>query len=100
MLNLSDKELKLVQSILEKYPYQFYAFGSRVKGKQKKYSDLDLCYKDPIPDAVITKIYEDFEMSALSFKVELLNWNRCDSDFQRSIEKDLIRLEEAGLNKP
>lgn len=94
MISLSDKELQFVKSILAKYPYQFYAYGSRVKGKQKKYSDLDLCYKDKIPDAVITKIYEDFEMSALPFKVELLNWHRCDVDFQKSIEKDLVRLEE------
>lgn len=92
MINLSDEELKIIKSILEKYPYQFYAFGSRVKGKQKKYSDLDLCYKDPIPDAVITKIYEDFEISSLPFKVELLNWHRCDLDFRASIEKDLIKF--------
>ena len=61
MLHLSDKDLALIKSILSKYPYQFYAFGSRVKGKQKKYSDLDLCYKDAIPDAVISKMHEDFE---------------------------------------
>lgn len=97
MINLSDKELKSVKSILAKYPYQFYAFGSRVKGKQKKYSDLDLCYKDNIPDAVITKIYEDFEMSDLPFKVELLSWHRCDPDFQKSIEKDLVKLEDVTL---
>ncbi len=94
MINLSDKELKLIKFILAKYPYQFYAFGSRVKGKQKKYSDLDLCYKDQIPDSVITKIYEDFEESNLPFKVELLNWHRCDLDFQKSIENDLVKLED------
>lgn len=90
MINLTDDEYLLIKKILEKYPYQFYAFGSRVKGGQKPYSDLDLCYKDPIPDATITKIYEDFELSRLPFKVELLNWNRCDSDFRASIEKDLV----------
>ena len=94
MIHLSDKELQLIKSILAKYPYQFYAFGSRVKGKQKKYSDLDLCYKDQIPDSVITLMYEDFELSNLPFKVELLNWHRCDLDFQKSIEKDLVRLED------
>lgn len=94
MINLSDEELKLIKSILAKYPYKFYAFGSRVKGKQKKYSDLDLCYKDEIPDSVITRIYEAFELSNLPFKVELLNWHRCDADFQKSIEGDLIEVSE------
>jgi hypothetical protein len=92
MLNLSEKDLNIIKLILSNYPYQFYAFGSRVKGKQKRYSDLDLCYKDDIPDAVISKIYEEFEESNLPFKVELLNWNRCDPDFQKSIEKDLIKI--------
>ncbi len=77
------------------YPWQFYLFGSRIKGTHKKYSDLDICYKDFIPDAIVSKIQEKFEESALTFKVELLSWHRCDADFQKSIEKDLVRIEDA-----
>jgi len=92
MINLSSAEIQIIKSILSKYPYQFYAFGSRVKGKQKKYSDLDICYKDNIPDSVISKVNEEFELSNLGFKVELINWNRCDPDFQQRIEKDFIKI--------
>jgi len=31
-IQLEDKHLKIVKDILSKYPYQFYAYGSRVKG--------------------------------------------------------------------
>lgn len=39
----------IVRTILAKYPYTFYAFGSRVKGEPRRLSDLDLLFKDPIP---------------------------------------------------
>ena len=94
MIHLSDKELMIIKSILSNYPYQFYVFGSRVTGKQKKYSDLDLCYKEAIPDAIISKIREAFEESNLPFKVDLLSWDRCDSEFRKNIEKDLIKMED------
>lgn len=92
MLKLSEKEWQIIKSILQKYPFKFYAYGSRVKNKAKKYSDLDLCYKEPIPDAIITKIHEEFEESNLPFKVELLNWHRCSPEFQESIAGDLTLI--------
>ena len=48
-MQIEKKHLEIVPQILRKYPYQFYAYGSRVKGKSKKYSDLDLCYREEIP---------------------------------------------------
>lgn len=77
---------------MKKYPFTFYAFGSRVKKSAKKFSDLDLCYKEVIPDAVIAKIEEEFIESDLPFKVDLINWKNCSPDFQKLIEKDLIPL--------
>ena len=32
-LALSDKQLKTILNILKKYPYTFYAYGSRITGK-------------------------------------------------------------------
>jgi predicted nucleotidyltransferase len=92
MLNVSEADLKLIKSILLKYPYQFYAFGSRVKGKEKKYSDLDLCVKDEISDVVLSKINEEFEESSLLYKVDIVSWHRCDANFQKNIEKDFVLI--------
>ena len=44
---------KIIENLLEKYPYTFYAFGSRAKKTSKKFSDLDLCYLEKIPDNII-----------------------------------------------
>jgi len=49
MLQIESKHREIVQNILGKYPHKFYAYGSRAKGTAKKYSDLDLCFREKIP---------------------------------------------------
>ncbi|CAJ0830435.1 7077_t:CDS:2 [Entrophospora sp. SA101] len=58
--------------ILSKYPYQFYAYGSRAKGTARRISDLDICYYDNIPSSVICEMREEFTESNLPFEVELV----------------------------
>lgn len=50
MINLEQKDFLLLKSILKKYPYTFQAYGSRVKGSHRKFSDLDLCVMELISD--------------------------------------------------
>lgn len=92
MIALAAKDLKIIREILSKYPYKFYAFGSRVKGKARKYSDLDLCHYDPIPWNIKAHIDEDFAESELPYIVEIVDLNLCDADFRARIEKDLVEL--------
>lgn len=79
----------MVKQILGKYPYRFYAFGSRVKGTMRKFSDLDLCFKDAISLSEQSRILEDFEESDLPFRVDLLDWNKIDERFRQYIADDL-----------
>jgi len=89
MIQIEQRHLNIIMDILKNYHYHFYAFGSRVKNKAKRFSDLDLCYKDSIPDSVIIELEEKFEESDLPFKIDLLDWKRCAKDFQEIISKDL-----------
>lgn len=89
-LDIAPKHWKIVKAILARYPHDFYVFGSRAKQVARQYSDLDLYYKESIPDAVISRIEGEFEESDLPFKVELINWNQCSADFQQEIEKDAV----------
>lgn len=95
MINLENRHLEIIQDILKKYPYTFYAFGSRAKDNAKRFSDLDICFKDPIPLNVQSHIEEDFEESNLPFKVDLVDWHQMTKEFQVLIEKDL-RLIQKG----
>ena len=92
MFQLEKKHWQIIQQILFKYPYKFYAYGSRVKGKAWKLSDLDLCYYDDIPNRVIYEIREEFEQSNLPFMVELVNWKNMRPAFQKAIQKDLVLI--------
>ena len=71
-MQIKNRHLEIIRSILSKYSYKFYAYGSRVKNQAKEYSDLDLCYYEEIPWNVLDHLDEDFEQSDLPFKVELV----------------------------
>jgi len=90
---MKERHLKIVQDILLKYPYSFYAFGSRITGTQKDLSDLDLCFMEDIPLNILAHIDEDFEESDLPFKVDIVNWKSCDESFRSIIQKDLMILQ-------
>jgi len=44
MINVSESQMQIILRILDRYvpDSQVWAFGSRVKGNSKSYSDLDL----------------------------------------------------------
>ena len=67
------------------------AFGSRVRGDSKKYSDLDLAISFPNENnALLSKIAfleEEFEQSDLPFKVDLVLYDSLSSDFQKIIDR-------------
>lgn len=90
MLYIEKKHLEIIRKILKKYPYSFFVYGSRVKGNAKKFSDLDLCYKEKIPSKDLVNLVWEFQESDLPFKVELADWHTCPPRFKSRIEKDLI----------
>jgi len=89
---MENRHWEIVRSILTKHPYHFYAYGSRVKGQAKKYSDLDICWQEEIPWGVLSHIWGDLEESDLPFKVDLVSWNWMDKSFQELIKPDLTLI--------
>jgi predicted nucleotidyltransferase len=73
MLQLEARHHQMVKEILSKYPYAFYAYGSRTKGNARKLSDLDLCYQESIPDSLAYQIEEELKESDLPFTVDLVS---------------------------
>jgi len=92
MIQLEAKDYQILKQILAKYPYNFYAYGSRVKGTAWKFSDLDLCYQADVPRSVINNIREELEESDLPFIVELVNWKHMRPTFQELVKKDLTEI--------
>jgi uncharacterized protein len=108
MIYIEQRHLTIVQSILAQYPYTFYAFGSRTQGKQRKFSDLDVCFTEDIPWSIRAHIDDDFEQSELPFSIDIVDWQICNESFRRLIIKDLrliqaskqfLEIEAAALAK-
>lgn len=91
MIHIDSDDLVILHSILDKYKYTFYAYGSRVKGTHRKFSDLDLCIMEPISDLDMFYLKEAFEESDLPFKIDVRRWNDMSEDFQAIIQDDLVK---------
>ena len=92
LLQLEPRHYQIIQQILNKYPYQFYAYGSRTKGIARKLSDLDICYLEDIPDTIVFQIEEEFKESDLPFVVELVAWKQMRPEFRTLIKNDLTLI--------
>lgn len=99
MINLEEKYLKQVKKILFKNlsntDIKVYAFGSRVKDKCKKYSDLDLALQNDdkkIDNKIISNLKYDFEESLIPIRVDILDLNNITDTFKSFIQKDLVEL--------
>lgn len=91
---ISEKEEKIIKNILAKYPYDFYAYGSRVKGDFTRASDLDilLVCKKEVPHSQIEKLETEFNESLIPYRVNISQRCKMDDYFYELIEKDLERI--------
>lgn len=91
MVNAKPEHMKIIKGILtELVPeYEVRAFGSRVNGTAKKYSDLDLALvgKHKIDLRKLRQLEDAFQESDLPFRVDILDWNMIDDEFKKLIEK-------------
>lgn len=98
MIDLSANQLVIVQKILVEHlpTTKVWAFGSRIKGTAKPYSDLDLALLTEIPLTIRQQreLAEAFSDSDLPFKVDLIDWASCSDNFKQII---LTRYEDFPL---
>ena len=91
ILDISSANLRLVTEILQKYVpgREVWAFGSRVTGKARKYSDLDLAIigNEPLPAAVKIDLAEEFAESDLPFPVDVVDWASTSENFRLLIAR-------------
>lgn len=85
---------KIVSDILRKHVprYEVWAFGSRVKGRAKRYSDLDLAVitDERLPRGISAALEDELSESDLPFRVDVLDWAATAPAFRRIIEKDRV----------
>jgi len=92
MLDLDDESLKCVTRILAEHvpECEVRAFGSRVTGTAKPYSDLDLAVMgdERLDVSRMNRLQEAFEYSDLPMRVDVVDWQSCSEKFRKIIEEN------------
>ncbi len=71
------------------------AYGSRVKGTARPYSDLDLVvFATPAQRALISELKEALDESNLPFLVDVLVWDELPESFHRNIAAEHVVVQE------
>jgi predicted nucleotidyltransferase len=93
-LDVRPDHLTMVQAILRRNvpDHEVWAFGSRVTGKAKPTSDLDLCIigTSPLPYETSARLRQDFSDSDIPYSVDLVDWATCSASFRCIIEQDKV----------
>jgi predicted nucleotidyltransferase len=89
MIDVTVFHRQIIEGILQKRvpDCEVRAFGSRVLGTAKSYSDLDLVVmgSEKLPRTVLYGLRDDFEECDLPYRVDLLDWNRLSPEFKHVI---------------
>ena len=98
-LDLAPKNYDLVLYILGQFvsDNEVWAFGSRVTGTARKYSDLDIAIINdcPLPLSITADLNNAFSESDLPIKVDVVDYAACDESFQIIIKTNHIVIKEA-----
>jgi len=91
---VTEKEENIIKNILKKYPYDFYYYGSRVKGDFTLGSDLDILIKgnEKIPANELEKLSIEFNKSLIPYIVNFSDYHRISTDFYELIKNSLVKV--------
>lgn len=91
-----------VQRILQTHvpQHEVWAFGSRVHGAVKPYSDLDLAIitQHPLPLSVLGSLQDAFAESDLPWRVDVVDWACTSESFRRIIEQNKVVVQHKITN--
>jgi uncharacterized protein len=91
MIDLEKRYLDEVVAILQKHApeLEVRAFGSRVSGRARKFSDLDLVLlgTDKLPPRRIENIKDAFSESDLPILVDVVDWHAVTDTFRAVIDQ-------------
>lgn len=95
-IDITPEERAIVLRILNEIvpDREVRAFGSRVTGKAKPFSDLDLAVMgdEPLPLETRAQLDEAFSESDLPWKVDVLDWAQTEQGFQEAIKENSLSL--------
>lgn len=100
-IDLSPKHRTIVEEILRRHaprPCRVWVFGSRVRGRARRFSDLDLAVDAgrPLTFGDTAPLADAFDDSDLPWRVDVVDLVTCSPTFRREVESHAALLFEAG----
>ena len=93
-IDLRPRDLDCTLRILARHvpDREVWAFGSRVSGTAKEFSDLDLAIlgDDSLSAVVLADLRDAFRESDLPFKVDVIDWAGTRDHFRQIIEREHV----------
>ncbi len=89
-LRLNEEHGALVRELISDHlpGVEVWAYGSRVTGTARPWSDLDLVvFAQPEQQRAVAELREAFEESDLPFRVDLFVWGDIPESFRDNIRK-------------
>jgi predicted nucleotidyltransferase len=88
-VDLAPEALEIVRAVLARHlaGREVRVMGSRVFGRAKPFSDLDLVVmgEDPLPLATLADLRDDFDDANLPCSVDIIEWASASDSFRRII---------------
>ena len=98
-LDLMPEQMATLHLLLRRFMpgVTVWAYGSRVKGTARPYSDLDLVvFTTPGQRPLISELKEALDESNLPFPVDVLAWDDIPASFHRNIEEKYVVVQEGN----
>lgn len=96
IVGILPEEAKIIADILSAYKseYDFFAYGSRVKGTYGAVSDLDILIKGEhaVKPEQMQELKYRFDESLLPYIVNFTDYHQAEPSFYERIKPDLIKL--------
>jgi predicted nucleotidyltransferase len=97
---LTDSEFdflkKTVIDPLKRQGCKVWIFGSRARGQQQPFSDVDILFEPPVdvllPSALISEMKEQAEESRLNYKIDLVSVSHLAESYKPSVFKDRVEV--------
>ncbi len=97
-IDLTHRDLNVVTQILRNVvpEYTVWAFGSRVTGTAKPYSDLDLVIlaDQPLSLERMATIKDAFDESDLPIRVDVVDWASASASFREIIRQNYVVIQQ------
>ena len=87
---ITPDDYKILANLFQTLSCEVLVFGSRTKGTQQTFSDLDLCLKakNPIELIDIAALKEALSDSDLQFTVDVIDYKSLSESFKKIIDNE------------